>query len=208
MPMLLVGDNDREFELTVIRERLADVQDGMGDDMAVTIAFRVVTGDAEWEETAPSINLFELSSLADWLESVAAGGAAGSVHDLAEVDILEPELNFQVTKDFGDSVNIRVRFHLEGTPDELVLGAETDEARHVDLRVSREALRVAAAQWKEDVREALGDEPKDDLFGDADAGMVREPGINLGPGITGEGEFDATGEGVEELGDDEVRLKV
>lgn len=174
MPMLLKSEDGKEFELSLIDEPLADPQDGFGDVDAMVIAFRVATGDEDWEETAPSINTFELDTLADWLDSVASGS-----HDEAEVDLLGPELNFQVVKDTRDWVQIRIRFRLDDRPEEMAMDAETTEARHVDLRLTREAIAAGAARLREELRESRS-EPKDDLSGERGDAGIRPPTAELG----------------------------
>lgn len=172
--MLLKSEDGKEFELSLIDEPIPDPQDGFGDVGAVEIAFRVATGEDEWEETAPSINTYELDSLAEWLESIASGA-----HDEAEIDLLGPELNFQVVKDTGDRVVLRIRFRLEGRPEEMVMDAETTEARHVDLKLPRENLRAAAASLRADLMESRG-QAKDDLDGERDEAGIRPPTPKLG----------------------------
>lgn len=171
--MLLKSEDGKEFELSLIDEPIADPQDGFGDVGAVVIAFRVATAEDEWEETSPSINTYELDGLASWLDSIASG-----LHDEAEIDLLGPELNFQVVKDTGDWVQLRIRFRLDSRPEEMSVDAETTEARHVDLKLSRQAIRSAVALLRADLEESRAT-PKDDLDGDRDAG-VRPPTAELG----------------------------
>lgn len=165
MPMLLKSDDGKEFELAIIEEPLSDPQDGFGDSSFATVSFRVATTDEEWEETAPSFNTYELGNLAEWLEAVAGAGG-----DEAEIDLLEPELNFQVVKDEGDRVTIRVRFSLEDRPEEMGVDAPTTEARAIDIRVSRKTVGAAAAELKSDLS-GLREQRKDDLNGERDEGV-------------------------------------
>lgn len=176
MPMLLKSEDGKEFELALIDEPIPDPQDGFGDVDAVVISFRVATPDDDWEETSPSINLFEIDGLASWLESVGSG-----THDDAEIDLLGPELNFQVVKDAGDWVQLRIRFRLEDRPEEMGVDAETTEARHVDLKLSRQAIRSAVASLRADIRGSRTP-MKDDLEGERDDAGVRPPGTEVGGG--------------------------
>lgn len=166
MPMLLKSDDGNEFELSLIKDAIPDPQDGFGDTASAVVSFRVATADEEWEETAPCLNLFELDNLAEWLTSVG-----GESHDEAEVDLLGPELNFQVIKQEADRVTIRIRFRLDDRPEELKVDAETTEMRALDVRVDRELVRVAAQTLKNDLR-LFRDEPKDDLDGAGDDGIA------------------------------------
>jgi hypothetical protein len=162
--MLLKSEDGKEFELALIADRLPDPQDGFGDSTDATISVRVATNEEEWEETAPCLNLYEIHTLADWLDAVAGGGSGGGGGD-GEVDILESDLNFKVVKDHGDWVVIRVRFKLEDRPQEYSVDAETTEASHVDLKLRRSLLRGAVVQLRSDLRD-FELPAKDDLSGD------------------------------------------
>lgn len=165
MPMLLRGEDGKEFELALIADRIPDPQDGFGDSTDATISFRVATNNEEWEETAPCLHLYEIHTLADWLDAIASGEPGRTD---GEVDILESDLNFQLVKDHGDWVVIRVRFRLDDRPQEFTMDAETTEASHVDIKLRRHFLRGAVGQLRRDLRE-FEHPPKDDLSGDEDA---------------------------------------
>jgi|GEM_PF-1267098 len=205
MVMLLSGRDGSEFELGLIEERLAEIQDGFGDSAAVTITFRVATPDESWEETSPCFNLYEVENLAEWLEAVSdrtiIARDAPDEGEEAEVDLLEPELNFAVVRDMGEDVVLRISFHLEDRPEEFEVDAPTDEATHIDLRLSRDALRIAAAQLRDGL-ERLGrpgragasgaasaaDKLRDDLLGEDELAEIRVPedDLGLGPRIVSE----------------------
>jgi len=193
MTMLLKSEDGSEFELGLIEDRLPEIQDGFGDSAHLTVSFRVATPEESWEETSPSFNTFELKNLVEWLETVADASVGDSDRgDAAELDLLEPELNFRVIRDTGKEVVLRVGFHLEDRPAEFDVDTPTDEASHVDLRVSREHLRLAAAQLREDLETVgravtnntgyttLGAALKDDLLGEGELGEVRPPTEDLG----------------------------
>ncbi len=205
MVMLLSGKNGSEFELGLIEERLAEIQDGFGDSAAVTISFRVATPDDSWEETSPCFNLYEVENLAEWLEAVSDRTIIArdmpDQGEVAEIDLLEPELNFAVVQDMGEDVVLRINFHLENRPEEFEVDTPTDEATHIDLRLSREALRIAAAQLRDDLGRlgragragAAGaaseaDKLRDDLLGEDELPEVRVPeeDLGLGPRIVSE----------------------
>lgn len=172
MAMLLAGENGTEFELGLIADRLDDIQDSYGDDTAVTIAFRVATPQEEWEETAPCLNLFEITALAEWLE-----GLVGLRPVIGELEMLAPELKFSVVGDKGDRVTIRIDFHLENRPEEMNVDSPTDQ-HHVDIKLERSQVRAALAQLRQDLEE-LGLDLKDDLNGAEDQGLISRPDEDL-----------------------------
>jgi hypothetical protein len=195
MPMLLKGDNGNEFELALVEDRLPDPQDSYGDGVFVALSFRVATADESWEESVPCLNLYEVSNLLDWLD-----GLGGSEGEDAEIELLEPQLRFSVVKAHAQSVTIRVSFHLEDAPEELVaMDPETDEAAHVDVRLSREQIRAAALELRRDLDE-IQQTPKDNTQGDADPGGIAAPEADLGLASIAGRDAGATDEG---LGDPE-----
>jgi hypothetical protein len=207
MPMLLKGEEGNEFELALIEDRLADVQDSYGDTGYATISFRVATSDEEWEETAPCLNLFEVKNLAEWLDSVAKDPSVRITGDEAEMELLEPELVFKVVKDTGEYVTLRVGFHLDGRPEEMGVDAETDEAARVDLRLTREQIRVGVEALRRDLEQV--DKPmKDDLTGDEDLGEVRPPEANLGLGDIAGREAGMEDEGLGDEARDTERVRL
>jgi hypothetical protein len=172
MAMLLAGENGTEFEMGLIADRIDDIQDSYGDDTAITIAFRVVTPQDEWEETAPCLNIFEITNLAEWLE-----GLVGLRPEIGELELLEPELKFSVVGDNGDRVTIRIDFHLHDRPEEFNVDAHTDQ-HHVDIHIERSQVKVAIAQLRQDLLE-LGINLKDDLRAEQDQGQVSRPDEDL-----------------------------
>lgn len=173
MPLLLKSEDGPEFELALIEDRVDDPQDGFGDAGWLTLSFRVATEDEAWEETAPCMNTFEVKNLAEWME-----GVLGRRPDIGSIELLEPELSFEVVDENAEEVTLRVGFHLEDRPEEFRLDAPTDEADHLDLRLQREVLRAALNEFAGDI-ERLDLSGKDDLQGEEDLGMVRPPDEDL-----------------------------
>lgn len=124
MSVLLQGRNGNEFELGFLRDSYPEVQDGTGDSTWVTTLFRVATADESWEEASPCVNLFEFSTLADWLEAAASSpGAAGAEPNA--IELLGPELRFSVSGVSKDAVTIRVSFVIAERPHELDVDSPT-----------------------------------------------------------------------------------
>jgi hypothetical protein len=147
MPMRLGStDSDVEFELALIDARLEDLQDTGGDRFA-TISFRVGTADDSWEETAPSLNLFQLSSLADWLEAVGEARP-----ELERVELLESNLSFELAGESEDEVTLVIGFHLKDRPEWAVIDAPTDEAGFIRLRLTREEVGRAGQELRDDLK--------------------------------------------------------
>ncbi len=172
MAMLLFGDDGTEFELGLIEDRLEDTQDDFGDDTALTLSFRVATPNEQWEETAPCINTFELTNLAEWLE-----GICRNQPEMPELELLDPELKFSIVGDRGSSVTIRIDFHLADRPEEYGVDAPTD-VDHVDIKLDRAQVRAAVAQLRSDLHD-LNLNHKDDLKDEADMGQIQAPAEDL-----------------------------
>jgi hypothetical protein len=172
MAMLLAGENGTEFELGLIADRIDDIQDSYGDDTTITISFRVATPQEEWEETAPCLNIFEITNLAEWLE-----GLVGLRPEIGELELLAPELKFSVVGDKGDRVTIRIDFHLAERPEINEVDSQTDQD-HVDIRLERSQIQAALAQLKQDLKE-LNLNLKDDIDGGQDQAQISRPDEDL-----------------------------
>ncbi|MFO0861357.1 MAG: hypothetical protein U0570_12445 [Phycisphaerales bacterium] len=178
MSMLLKGRNGNEFELSFVRDSLPETQDGFGDARWTTVLFRAANQEDSWEESAPCVNLFEFQNLAEWLAAVAGGSEAPG--DVESIELLEPELAFSLSGQTDKDVTIRIGFHLAERPEEFNVDAETEEAEFIDLHVSRHNVGLAAATLRDELL-GLENEPKDDLTGQANQGVLGEPdpGMNI-----------------------------
>jgi hypothetical protein len=174
MVMLLNGENGSEFELALIQDRFPELQDGAADSGYLTLSFRVGTQEESWEETAPCMNLYELQTLQEWLDAVGEGHG-----DIPEVELLEPELRFSVVRNGGDTVTIRIDFHLEDRPDQLVLDAPTDEVDHIVVKLTREQIRAAAAELRRDLEAVTSERRSAELDGET-LGVIGVPDEDLG----------------------------
>jgi hypothetical protein len=194
--MLLKGRNGNELELSFVREALPESQDGFGDDAWCTVIVRAATGEEEWEESSPCLNMYEFANLADWLEALGAAEDAAGAPEVSEVELLEPELKFSATHQAARMVAVRVGFHLDQRPEEFAVDAQTDEAQWVDVYVDRGALATAAATLRAEIERITGDQGKDDLRGEQSPGIMGLPDedLNMVDGESPEPPFAGTGE--------------
>jgi hypothetical protein len=174
MVMLLNGDNGAEFELALIHDRFPELQDGAADSSWLTLSFRVGTQDQSWEETAPCMNIFELQTLQEWLQSVGEGSP-----DVTEVEVLEPGLRFSVTRQRADSVTVRIDFQLDDRPQEFEVGADTQDAESISLVLSREQIRAAAAELRRDLDAVTSERTFEEIEGE-NLGIIGVPDEDLG----------------------------
>jgi hypothetical protein len=176
MSMLLKGTNGSEFELDLTREERPDPQDGFGDGNWATVNFRAATADDSWEETAPAMNLFEFSELAQWLQTLGDSESG----EVSELELLQPELKFSVAQQGPRDITLRIGFHLDGRPDEFEVDSPTDDAQYLDLHLSRASLRAAATGLRQSLDEVQRGTGKDDLRGDDGVGGLGVPEEDLG----------------------------
>lgn len=178
--MLLKGIDGNELELSFVRETLPETQDGFGDEAWCTVIVRAATGEDEWEENAPCLNVFEFTNLAEWLEAVGAAQDATGSPEVSEIELLEPELKFSVAKGDQNAVKIRVGFHLEERPEEFGVDAPTPEATYIDIQVNREVCLAAASSLRSAIETVTGKNPgKDDLLGEQSPGVMGLPDDDL-----------------------------
>jgi hypothetical protein len=174
MSMLLRGANEAEFELALIEDRFPELQDAADDSAYLTLSIRVGAPEETWEETAPCVNIYELQTLVEWLEAVAM-----QLPEVGEVDLLEPELNFSLARENAGDVILRVRFHLEGQPDELALGAPANRD-YIDLRIKRSQVRCAAAELRNDLETVVSHTRRGPAAREEESGMLGGPEEDLG----------------------------
>jgi len=178
MSMLLKGRNGNEFEMSFIRDSLAEAQDGFGDSRWATVLIRGANQEDTWEESSPCVNLFEFQNLADWLAAVGEGEEGPGESD--SVELLEPDLKFSVSNQSKNDATIRIGFHLDGRPEKYNVDAEMDDSAVLDLFIPRENIRTAARTLRSELAQ-LNAPAKDDLDGETDAGVLGEPdpGLNI-----------------------------
>jgi hypothetical protein len=194
MSVLLKGRDGNELELAFVREALPDVQDGQGDSAWFTVVVRAESPEDSWEASSPCLSSFEFRNLADWLE-VAARGREGEV---GEVDLLEPGLNFSMTRQDEAEVGIRVTFDLPARPEEIEVGDSPDRTT-LDLYLERDALLGAAAGLNLALDE-LDQDPRDDIFGEGDLGVGGAASLDLNLLDSVEPEPPGAGEGEDSAG--------
>lgn len=146
MGFVLHGENGNEFELSFETEELADLQDDGHDAEYVNVVFNVGTAEGSFEETAPSMNIYELKNLLEWLE-----GLTGRGQEPGEIEFLEPNLKFSVEEEGEEDLTLRIGFHLEDRPEWARIDAPTDELGYIDLKLSRDQVSAAAADLREDL---------------------------------------------------------
>ncbi|HYE01954.1 MAG TPA: hypothetical protein VD963_01835 [Phycisphaerales bacterium] len=194
MSMLLKSDDGSEFELAIIEDASLEHEerqgglDPAGEDLPwVTISFRVATPETSWEETSPSLNPQQVTTLLEFLDAIATGEP-----ELGEIELLDPELRFSVVGDSGSDVTLRIGFHLEDRPEEYNVDADTD-AHHVDIKLSREQVAAAAMALRRDLESAAhSDEAGAPL--DEVEGREAIPGDEQLPGAEGDEEEAVTGD--------------
>jgi hypothetical protein len=179
MSVLLQGRNGNEFEIGFIVDSYPEVQDGTGDSSWITVSFRVATPEQSWEESSPCLNLFEFSTLADWLDAVAAAPAEQTATEPDAVELLEPELRFSVAGQTKDAVTLHIGFHLDNRPEEFQVDAATDEMEAIDIHVTRPQVKAAAAILRETLRELESSNEKDDIIAEASSGLMGAPDDDL-----------------------------
>jgi hypothetical protein len=199
MSLLLQGTNGAEFELGFLRDSSPDSQDGSGDSTWTTASVRVATNNAEWEETSPCLNIFEFTTLADWLDAVGAEPGKNHEAEPGVVELLEPGLRFSVSGQTDGAVAIHIDFQIENRPQEFQVDADADTIDPIDLFVTRPQIRAAATTLRKAIREVQHANEKDDIIGERDGGATGEadPDMNIVDSIeprppgAGEGEDNA-----------------
>jgi hypothetical protein len=142
--VLLVGTNGSRFELDVVGYQFPAIEDDEWDSNWLNITTHVQSERGSWSSTDPSLLTADIERLADWLDGVADGRAQD-----AEIDFMEPNLSFELRRASGNDVTVRVWFELESRPPWAPADAAGARDLWLDLDVSREDLRQAARDLRD-----------------------------------------------------------
>jgi hypothetical protein len=134
--MILTGEPDASFELTPIGYQFSSAGDAFDRNWVTVRAKARLAGDS-WGGTDSCLLASELRSLHCWL----AAQADGATNVEAELEFLEPQLAFAAQPESG-AVKLRIVMRYELA---TAAGGETPSVRVLQVSVTREALRDAAA---------------------------------------------------------------
>ena len=145
-------------QLTPLRYQFADF-DNEWDANWLTISGNVITKLREWEFEDPSLLNHEASSIATWLERVAAKSQEPTLADgeggvWPSLYFTEPNLALSVESYAADSARLRVHLSAEALPEDLV-----DENGNkfeifdywVPLEIRLVDLAEAATKWRQEI---------------------------------------------------------
>lgn len=143
--MLLTGTDGAEFEMEVAGYQFPHLEHEEYDSDWLNIKIRVRLAAGSWTSIDPSLLMWELASLAEWLGSIAEGNPV----DLEE-SFLEPNLRFELTQ--SEPKKLRIHFDLESRPNwARVEGAGPDDL-WAEFDVNPDDLRKAAISLRDDLK--------------------------------------------------------
>jgi len=142
--MLLTGTEGTMFEMQVVGYQFPHLEHEDYDSDWLNIKIRVTLAEGSWTSTDPSLLTWELASLAQWLESIAAG-----ISVEPEEDFLEPNLRFELSK--TDPKRLRVYFELESRPPWSPGDGAGLEDLWAEFEINSEELRKAADSLRTDL---------------------------------------------------------
>ncbi|MDT4965996.1 MAG: hypothetical protein QOJ64_733 [Acidobacteriota bacterium] len=140
--MLLNGNEGTEFELKVIGYQFPDLEKEEYDSDWLSIQLRVVHPRGSWSSIDPPLLTWEVSSLAEWLESISRGERVDE-----EESFLEPNFSFQLTG--NGTKKLRVYFELESRPEWAPYDGSSMEDLWLEFELDPVQLRDAAASLRE-----------------------------------------------------------
>ena len=140
--MLLKGNEGTEFELKVIGYQFPHLEKEEYDSDWLSIQLRVVHPRGIWTSIDPSLLTWEVSSLAEWLESISRGESVDE-----EESFLEPNLSFQLTG--NGTKKLRVYFELESRPKWASYDGSSMEDLWLEFELDPVQLNDAAASLRE-----------------------------------------------------------
>ena len=132
---MFLKNKDVEFNLMVEGYEFPHIKNTAYDSNWLNVAVKVKHPRGSWSHTDACLLTWELKALAEWLKNLAKGEPAAS-----EIDFLEPELWFEVTKG-----KLKVHLDYEMRPPWLP-PAETESASNsvcLTFETEPEALKEA-----------------------------------------------------------------
>jgi hypothetical protein len=143
--MLLKGSDGEEFEMEVAGYQFPHLEQEQDDSDWLKIKISVRLREGSWTSTDPSLLTWELTSLAQWLESIAEGASVES-----EESFLEPNLRFEITQ--SEAKTLRVYFELESRPPWAPSDGAGMDDLFAEFAVNPDDLRDAASSLREDLK--------------------------------------------------------
>lgn len=110
--MVLMARQGAALELVILNYEYPAVANDHDDSNWLLVRLSVVTPARTWNATGPGVRTFELMQLADWLDGVAANKPVER-----ELELLEPNLRFELAAGKPDAAIINIDFDLEFHPD-------------------------------------------------------------------------------------------
>ena len=102
-------------------------------------------GERPWKSTDPSLLTWEVESLSNWLDALAAECFG------EEEKFVEPNLRFEVVHRDEDTITLRVYFELESRPPWFFAHAPEMNDLWMDLQVDSDDPRTAAQDLRRDL---------------------------------------------------------
>lgn len=139
----LDGDS---IELRIVGYQFPDSGFSPGDQDAnwLVVSGHVRQGDESWSFRDPSLMTWEAQQLVSWLQYAS--------HSRPEqIDFIEPNISFEVTRSGGDEIVITLTLRGEAAPPSIAEPDRWDLGCAMVLRVSRSSLSGAAREWERDL---------------------------------------------------------
>jgi len=144
--MQLVGPNGDQFRLRIVGYQFPSKVDDEYDSNWLRVEIQATVRGRSWQSIDACLLTWELTSLIDWIEHIAAGKNADR-----EVRFLEPNLSFTLNQKQGDRVCFSVFFELESRPS----WASAKGAPESDLWAELECSSRELQAWSAELREQL-----------------------------------------------------
>lgn len=141
--MVLYGATGDSFELRIVGYEFTSTSEDIYDANWLMVNIRVGVDDRNLETTEPLLLTWEVISLADWLDSIAARRPSKTA-----MEFLEPDLRFELQESLDDPVRLRACAQLA----EQSLGPAMPRNRKQDVCVELECSTIELKKTVADLR--------------------------------------------------------
>jgi hypothetical protein len=138
----LAGDSGDRLELDLLGYEFGSATDAC-DANWLHVRVEAEVAGRRWEATDPCLRTDEVSRLANWLASLAAGV------EVTPIDFLEPNVSFEVAGRSGEEVHVLAWFELEFRPAWAASDTAGERDFAAELLVASDHLARAAADLRE-----------------------------------------------------------
>jgi len=130
--MIFKGENNQTVELKINGYQFPNAESGSSDSEWLNIFIDVKSNLGNWHRVDPSLTVSEFKELIHWFKDLSVNKKV----EYPELYFIEPNLEFDLTKNENMTKNIKIIFYAESKPD----FSKQDQEYFVEFKFSNAEL--------------------------------------------------------------------